>query len=122
MKCSFCGSENPQDAVKCAVCGSPLSAAQSAAPAESRSHVRCPGCGATLSADVRFCPQCGTGIYGPSEEEKGRLQQEKDIFWNDVSTKAEEQEKKRKKARTIGWILKLAGLVAVAFLIRYAVG
>ena len=122
MKCSFCGSENPQGAMKCTVCGSPLTAAEPNAPAVPHGHVRCPGCGAALPAGTRFCTQCGTSISGISEEKRAQLQQEKDDFWNEVTTEAEEQEKDRKKDRAIGWLLKLAGLAAAAVLIRYSIG
>ena len=122
MKCSFCGSENCQGAMKCTVCGSPLTVAECTAPSALLDHVRCPSCGATLPVDTLFCTQCGTRLNGSSEEEKSQMQQEKDAFWNDVASEAKKLDRKRKKVRIVGWIVKLAGLVAVALLIRYSMG
>lgn len=41
--------------------GNGMNGAQNAAPAQAASF-KCAGCGATLSAGVKFCPECGTPV------------------------------------------------------------
>lgn len=53
MKCSFCGTENHDDAKFCKQCGNEL-----------KSNI-CPGCGREIDMDnVIYCKYCGTNIAG----------------------------------------------------------
>ncbi len=49
MRCSSCGSENPDSKRFCGDCGSPLGS-------------RCPKCGAENPADKKFCGDCGADL------------------------------------------------------------
>ena len=82
-------------------------------------QIRCTSCGAALPAGTRFCPECGCSLCGLSQEEQVQKQQKKDAFWNDIETEAEEQRKSRRKSSIISWILHLAGLAVVIYLINY---
>jgi len=53
MRCSKCGSDNPQDKRFCGDCGAPLTNS-------------CPKCGADNLPGKRFCGDCGTALTAPA--------------------------------------------------------
>lgn len=55
MRCSKCGSENPNGVAFCGFCGSKLSSV-------------CPRCGAPVQAGMTFCSNCGTKILSTTPQ------------------------------------------------------
>jgi predicted amidophosphoribosyltransferase len=56
MRCSKCGSDNPEDKKFCGDCGAPLA-----------NH--CPKCGADNPPGKRFCGDCGAALSAPAAVE-----------------------------------------------------
>ena len=57
MKCNKCGNENPDNAVFCMYCGSPLP-----------TQTTCPYCGGELDGVEKFCKHCGKELAPPSKK------------------------------------------------------
>ncbi|HEY9296563.1 MAG TPA: FHA domain-containing protein [Phormidium sp.] len=55
--CPNCNHQNPDGAVQCEACYTPLPATTS-----------CPNCGAPVQTDASFCGQCGFGLQNKAEE------------------------------------------------------
>src|SRR4030095_4267114 len=56
MRCSSCGSTNPEGAKFCIECASPL-------------RRRCPRCGFENLPQAKFCAECGASLVAPSKAE-----------------------------------------------------
>ena len=56
MRCSSCGSTNPEGAKFCIECASPL-------------RRRCPRCGFENLPQAKFCAECGAALVAPSKAE-----------------------------------------------------
>lgn len=57
LKCSSCGTDNPDESRFCTECGTPLAAPETGA-------TKCAGCGAALAAGAKFCVACGRPVGG----------------------------------------------------------
>lgn len=55
--CPNCNHQNPDGAVQCEACYTPLPA-----------MIQCPNCGTTVQADASFCGQCGSNLKSPAAE------------------------------------------------------
>jgi len=60
MKCSNCGSENPEGKKFCGDCGRELSGDVKVAKGEPERT--CSSCGRTLTMETNVCPFCGTWV------------------------------------------------------------
>ena len=88
MKCTNCGYEgNKPHQKKCALCGEPLeeecSSVEQCIPVNDQPTVPteasadhnyetkqpCPGCGALLPEDIKFCPECGHNLNNAKPDE-----------------------------------------------------
>jgi len=58
--CPNCSHQNPEGAVQCEACYTPLPAMTS-----------CPSCGATVQSDASFCGQCGSNLKSANTQEIG---------------------------------------------------
>ncbi|MEB3355311.1 MAG: FHA domain-containing protein [Synechococcales bacterium] len=56
--CPHCNHQNPEGAVQCEACYTPLPA-----------MTTCPSCGAAVQADASFCGQCGAPLEQPQPQE-----------------------------------------------------
>jgi predicted ATPase/class 3 adenylate cyclase len=60
MRCSSCGSDNPDGARFCDECAAPM-------------PTRCPGCGATNRAGAKFCNACASPLAAPAAHSSERV-------------------------------------------------
>ena len=71
VSCTQCGSQNPNDAQFCIMCGSSLTQVATG-PTEKLAAFPCPSCKALSPSDARFCVSCGHTLnqvataYAPS--------------------------------------------------------
>ncbi|HEY9654686.1 MAG TPA: zinc-ribbon domain-containing protein, partial [Crinalium sp.] len=60
--CPNCNHQNPDGAVQCEACYTPLPATMS-----------CPNCGTTVQADASFCGQCGNDLRTAASEQSAAI-------------------------------------------------
>ncbi|HEY9894222.1 MAG TPA: zinc ribbon domain-containing protein, partial [Candidatus Sericytochromatia bacterium] len=60
--CPNCNHQNPDGAVQCEACYTPLPATMS-----------CPNCGTTVQADASFCGQCGNDLRTAAIEQSAAI-------------------------------------------------
>jgi membrane protease subunit (stomatin/prohibitin family) len=63
VRCSRCGTLNPESAKFCASCGEAVGSQAAAPPATT---VACPSCGTQNTSGAKFCSNCGTSLAPPT--------------------------------------------------------
>ena len=73
VTCSYCQTENPDDAQLCRECARPLPREVAVPSGASgwNSAIACPSCGQATPADAEFCPNCGKSVSGTSQDVVG---------------------------------------------------
>lgn len=84
MRCYFCNSEIPDDAVFCPECGKKLSDVPGLKKI-------CPGCGTLLEEGEVFCPECGLPVTASSKRNDGTVNNVLGTDWSNCQNSAEVQ-------------------------------